>query len=60
MSEIWLKMYIGLHLKYLSFLSDFNEARFFSTYFRKKKKPQILNFVKILPVETEFYRDGQA
>jgi hypothetical protein len=24
MSEIWSKMYIGLHIKYLSFLSNFN------------------------------------
>jgi hypothetical protein len=30
------KMYIGLHVKYSLFLSDFNETRFFPTDFRKK------------------------
>jgi hypothetical protein len=35
LSEIWSKMYIGLHVQYPLFLSDFNETRIFSTVFRK-------------------------
>ena len=34
-------MYIGLHVKYPLFLSDFNETRIFSTVFRKILKCQI-------------------
>ena len=30
-------MYIGLRVKYPSFVADFNETRIFSTIFRKKK-----------------------
>jgi len=30
-----IKMYIGLHVKYPLFLSDFNDTWIFSTYFRK-------------------------
>ena len=45
-------------LKYSSFLSDLNEARFFSTDFRKILKYQI--FTKIRPVGPEmFHKDGQ-
>ena len=29
------KMYIGFHVKYLLFLSDFNETLIFSPYFQK-------------------------
>ena len=36
-----LKMYIGLHVKYPLFLSDFNKILIFSTYFRKILKYQI-------------------
>jgi len=34
-------MYIGIHLKYPLFLSDFNKSKFFSTDFRKILKYQI-------------------
>ena len=35
MSKIWLKMYVGLHVKYPLFLSRFNETWIFSMEFRK-------------------------
>ena len=41
MHEILLKMYIGLHVKYRSFLSDFDETRNFSPYIFEK----LLNLV---------------
>ena len=34
MSEIWSKIYIGLHVKYSLFLSDFKKTWISSTYFR--------------------------
>ena len=40
LSEILSKMYIGLHVKYVSFLSDFNENWILSTDFRKILKYQ--------------------
>jgi hypothetical protein len=36
-----IKMYIGLHVKYLLFLPDFNKTRIFSTDFRKILKYKI-------------------
>ena len=51
LSEIWSKMYIGLHVKYPLFLSDFNGNWIFSTYFRNILK--ISNFMKIRPVGVE-------
>ena len=51
-------MYIGFNVKYPSFLSDFNETRILSTYFRKNT--QISNFMEIRPVAAEmFHADGQ-
>jgi hypothetical protein len=41
-------MYARLHVKYLFFLSDFNEPGIFSTDFRKILKCEI--FMKIRPV----------
>ena len=41
MSEIWSKMYIGLHVKYPLFLSDFNKTYILSTEFREILKYQI-------------------
>ena len=49
------KMYIGLHVKYPLFLSEFNKTWIFST-----KIIEILNFMKMRPVEAElFHADGQ-
>jgi hypothetical protein len=41
MRNIWSKMYIGLHVKYSLFLSDFSEIWIFPTVFRKVLKCQI-------------------
>ena len=41
LNEIWSKMYIGLHVKYQLFLSDFNETWNSSTDFRKILKYHI-------------------
>ena len=38
LNEIRLNMYSGLHVKYLLFLSDFNETGIFSTDFEKRSK----------------------
>ena len=49
-------MYIGLHVKYRLFLSDFNETLMFSTDFQKNT--QISNFISLFHRAfrfTEFY-----
>ena len=52
-------MYIGLHVKYLLFLSTFNETCTFLGRFLKNT--QISNFMKIFPVGAELFRlDGQT
>jgi hypothetical protein len=52
-------MYIGIHVKYPLFLSDFNETRTPATDFQKKN--QTSNFMKIHPVGAElFHTDGQT
>jgi len=51
-------MYIGVHVKYPLFLSDFNVTGIFQTDFQKNT--QISNFVKIRLVGTElFHADGR-
>ena len=50
-------MYVGLHVKYPLFLSDFNETVIFSTNFWKNT--EISNLMKIHPVGAEFYGDGR-
>jgi hypothetical protein len=47
-------MYIGLHVKYSLFLSDFNATLIFSADFRKNT--QISNLMKIRQVEAELFR----
>jgi hypothetical protein len=52
-------MYIGLHVKCWSLLSDGNESWFFIDGFAKN--PQISNFIKIRPVGAELFQaDGQT
>ena len=54
-------MYIGIDVKYLLFLSYFNENSIFLNRFSGGKKSQILNFTKIHPVGAELFReDGRT
>ena len=54
--------YVGLHVRYPIFFSDFHEIfmKFFHEIFSKiLKTPQILNFLKFFPVEADlFHADG--
>jgi len=49
--EVWLKMYVGLCVRYLLFLSYFNESWLFTIVFRNT---EISNFMKIHPEGAEF------
>jgi len=52
-------MYLGLHVKYPFFLSDFNGNLIFSTTSRTALKIQ--NFIEIRPVGAElFHADGRT
>jgi hypothetical protein len=58
LSEIRSKMYIGLHVQYWSFLSDFYETYFVDIF---SKNVLTSNFMKIRPVGAEFFHaDGQT
>jgi hypothetical protein len=50
-------MCVGLHLKYLLFLSDFTGTLIFSKDFPTNN--QVANFIKILPLGTELHAGGQ-
>jgi hypothetical protein len=50
-----IKMSSGLQVKYMSFLSDFNETWIFSSF---SKNIQISNFMKIRPVGAELFHAG--
>jgi len=56
--KIWLKMFIGLHVKYPLFLSDFNWSWIFSI--DVFKRIQISNFVKILSSGSRVVPCGQT
>ena len=57
---VWSKMYIGLHLKYLLFLSDCNENLIFSADFRKILKYQISRKSVQWKPSCSLQRDGQT
>jgi len=47
-------MYIGIHVQYRLFLSDFNETWIFIEWFSKNS--QVSNVTKIRPVEAKLLR----
>jgi hypothetical protein len=60
--RMWYKMYIGLHVKYLLFMQDFNETWIFSTEFQRILKCQTSwKFVQWEPsCSTDGRTDGQT
>ena len=58
MDETWSKMSSGLHVKYLLFLSDFNETWTFSTVFFFFEKYSSVKFMKVRPVGAELFHVG--
>ena len=61
LTEIWSNMYIGLHVKYPLFLSDFNEEWIFSTDFRKKKLKYKISWKSVLwEPSCSMWKDGQT
>ena len=58
LSEIWTKMYIGLHVHYSMFLSDASEIWIFWILF--SKITQIWNFMKIRPFEAELFNADRS
>jgi hypothetical protein len=55
-----IKMYIGLHVKHPSLLSDFNETGIYRQIFEKHSSTRI-TFQKIHPVEVELlHTDGRT
>jgi hypothetical protein len=59
MNELWSNLYIGLQVKYTSFLSDFNDNWIFWTVFRKIIKYQIVMNIRQVGPEL-FHVDGQT
>ena len=53
LSEIWTKIYIGLHVKYLLFLWGFIKTLIFIEWF--SKNGHISNFMKVRPVGAELF-----
>jgi hypothetical protein len=54
MGEIWSKLYIGIHVKYSLFLSDFNETSIlFRQFYFPKKYSQMSIFLKTRPEGAE-------
>ena len=53
---MWSEMYIGLHVKYPLFLSDFNEPW---TSRQILGNTEISNIMKILPVGAELFHEGR-
>jgi len=49
-------MSTGLHVKYATFLSDFDEAS--SLLYRFSKNPEITKFMQIHPVGVELFHAG--